>query len=79
MRKYNAYQRGLNRNVRNNIIAGIIIAIVLTVINLLTGCEQPELQQNQTSIMDSLQLGSNDSIESWEEDTAIYHTTTKTI
>ena len=67
--------RGLKRNVINNIIAGIVIAGIIFTIQLIGSCEQPEITHQKT-LIDSLQINTNDEINDWETDT-IYHTTTK--
>ena len=68
--------RGLKRNVINNIIAGIVIAGIIFTIQLIGSCEQPEITHKKT-LIDSLQINTNDEINDWETDTIIYHTTTK--
>ena len=68
--------RGLKRNVINNIIAGIVIAGIIFTIQLIGSCEQPEITHHKT-LIDSLQINTNDEINDWETDTIIYHTTTK--
>ena len=52
-RYQNSYMRGLKRNVINNIIAGIIIAGIIFIIQLVGSCEQPEITHQKKSI-DSL-------------------------
>ena len=68
-RYQNSYIKGLKRNVINNTIAGIVI-------ELIGGCEQPEITHQKT-LIDSLQINTNDEINDWDTDTTIYHTTTK--
>ena len=63
-RYQNSYIKGLKRNVINNTIAGIVIAGIIFIIQLIGGCEQPE-------------INTNDEINDWDTDTTIYHTTTK--
>ena len=70
-RYQNSYIKGLKRNVINNTIAGIIF-----IIQLIEGCEQPEIAHQKT-LIDSLQINTNDEINDWDTDTTIYHTTTK--
>lgn len=70
-RYQNSYIKGLKRNVINNTIAGIIF-----IIQLIGGCEQPEITHQKT-LIDSLQINTNDEINDWDTDTTIYHTTTK--
>ena len=70
-RYQNSYIKGLKRNVINNTIAGIIF-----IIQLIGGCEQPEITHQKT-LIDSLQINTNDEITDWDTDTTIYHTTTK--
>ena len=71
-RYQNSYIKGLKRNVINNTIAGIVIAGIIFIIQLIGGCEQPEITHRKT-LIDSLQINTND----WDTDTTIYHTTTK--
>ena len=71
-RYQNSYIKGLKRNVINNTIAGIVIAGIIFIIQLIGGCEQPEI-----TLIDSLQINTNDEINDWDTDTTIYHTTTK--
>ena len=71
-RYQNSYIKGLKRNVINNTIAGIVIAGIIFIIQLIGGCEQP-----QKTLIDSLQINTNDEINDWDTDTTIYHTTTK--
>lgn len=75
-RYQNSYMRGLKRNVINNIIAGIIIAGIIFIIQLIGSCEQPEII-HQKNLIDSLQINKNEEINDWDTDTTIYHTTTK--
>ena len=42
-RYQNSYIKGLKRNVINNTIAGIVIAGIIFIIQLIGGCEQPEI------------------------------------
>lgn len=70
-RYQNSYIKGLKRNVINNTIAGIIF-----IIQLIGGCEQPEITHQKT-LIDSLQINTNDEINDWDTDTTTYHTTTK--
>jgi hypothetical protein len=70
-RYQNSYIKGLKRNVINIVIAGIIF-----IIQLIGGCEQPEITHQKT-LIDSLQINTNDEINDWDTDTTIYHTTTK--
>ena len=72
-RYQNSYIKGLKRNVINNTIAGIVIAGIIFIIQLIGGCEQPEITHRKT-LIDSLQINTNDD---WDTDTTIYHTTTK--
>lgn len=72
----NSYMRGLKRNVINNIIAGIVIAGIILIIQLIGSCEQPEITHQKT-LIDSLQINTNNEINDWDTDTTIYHTTTK--
>lgn len=66
------YVRGFFRNTINNVVAGLIIGGIIAVIYLLTACEQPELKQADVpSMKDSTMV--QDSIESWGNDTTIYH------
>ncbi len=75
-RYHNSYMRGLKRNVINNIIAGIIIAGIIFIIQLIGSCEQPEIT-HQKNLIDSLEINKNEEINDWDTDTTIYHTTTK--
>ena len=68
--------RGLKRNVINNIIAGIVIAGIIFTIQLIGSCEQPEITHQKT-LIDSLQINTNDEINDWDTDTTTYHTTSK--
>ena len=70
-RYQNSYMRGLKRNVINNTIAGIIF-----IIQLIEGCEQPEIAHQKT-LIDSLLINTNDEINDWDTDTTTYHTTSK--
>lgn len=72
----NSYMRGLKRNVINNIIAGIVIAGIIFIIQLIGSCEQPEITHQKT-LIDSLLINTNDEINDWDTDTTTYHTTTK--
>jgi hypothetical protein len=72
----NSYMRGLKRNVINNIIAGIVIAGIIFIIQLIGSCEQPEITHQKT-LIDSRQINTNNEINDWDTDTTIYHTTTK--
>lgn len=72
----NSYMRGVKRNVINNIIAGIIIAGTIFIMQLTGSCEQPEITHLKTGT-DSIQINKNDEIEEWDADTTIYLTTTK--
>ncbi|WP_317165048.1 hypothetical protein [Parabacteroides distasonis] len=51
-----------------------IMNIIL--IQLIGGCEQPEITHQKT-LIDSLQINTNDEINDWNTDTTTYHTTTK--
>ena len=75
-RYQNSYIKGLKRNVINNTIAGIVIAGIIFIIQLIGSCEQPEITHQKTPV-DSLQINKNDEINDWDADTTIYHTTTK--
>lgn len=75
-RYQNSYIKGLKRNVINNTIAGIVIAGIIFIIQLIGSCEQPEITHQKT-LIDSLQINTNDEINDWDTDTTIYHTTTK--
>ena len=75
-RYQNSYIKGLKRNVINNTIAGIVIAGIIFIIQLIGGCEQPEITHQKT-LIDSLQINTNDEINDWDTDTTLYHTTTK--
>ena len=52
-RYQNSYIKGLKRNVINNTIAGIVIAGIIFIIQLIGGCEQPEITHQKT-LIDSL-------------------------
>ena len=54
-RYQNSYIKGLKRNVINNTIAGIVIAGIIFIIQLIGGCEQPEITHQKT-LIDSLQM-----------------------
>ena len=60
-RYQNSYIKGLKRNVINNTIAGIVIAGIIFIIQLIGGCEQPEITHQKT-LIDSLQINTNDEI-----------------
>lgn len=75
-RYQNSYMRGVKRNVINNIIAGIVIAGIIFIIQLTGSCEQPEITHLKTDT-DSIQINKNEEINDWDTDTTIYHTTTK--
>ena len=45
-------------------------------IHMIGGCEQPEITHQKT-LIDSLQINTNDEINDWDTDTTTYHTTTK--
>lgn len=49
-RYQNSYMRGLKRNVINNTIAGIVIAGIIFIIQLIEGCEQPEIALKKLSL-----------------------------
>ncbi|WP_291578618.1 hypothetical protein [Bacteroides sp.] len=68
--------RGLKRNVINNTITGIVIAGIIFIIQLIGGCEQPEIAHQKT-LIDSLLINTNDEINDWDTDTTTYHTTSK--
>ena len=70
-RYQNSYIKGLKRNVINNTIAGIVIAGIIFIIQLIGGCEQPEITHQKT-LIDSLQINTNDEINDWDTDTTIY-------
>jgi len=74
-RYQNSYIKGLKRNVINNTIAGIVIAGIIFIIQLIGGCEQPEITHQKT-LIDSLQINTNDEINDWDTDTTTYHTST---
>lgn len=65
-RYQNSYIKGLKRNVINNTIAGIVIAGIIFIIQLIGGCEQPEITHRKT-LIDSLQINTNDEINDWEQ------------
>ena len=67
-RYQNSYIKGLKRNVINNTIAGIVIAGIIFIIQLIGGCEQPEITHQKT-LIDSLQINTNDEINDWDTDT----------
>lgn len=75
-RYQNSYIRGLKRNVINNTIVGIVIAGIIFIIQLIGGCEQPEIAHQKT-LIDSLLINTNDEINDWDTDTTTYHTTSK--
>lgn len=74
MKEQNPYMRGLKRNSLYNLIAGIILAVIIAIIGLLTGCEQPQLPENNPENKSNI---AKDSIESWDNDTTAYHSDAK--
>lgn len=65
-----AYIYGMFKNIKMNLLAGAIIAVICFIIHVLNGCEQPELTKPYQPIQNII---SKDSIEDWETDTTIYH------
>ena len=54
----------------------MVKAGIIFIIQLIGGCEQPEITHQKT-LIDSLQINTNDEINDWDTDTTTYHTTTK--
>lgn len=70
-KKEGAYFRALNRNIVNNLAAGIVIVVIAIIIHLLGGCEQPELH-HKTPLIDTLRTEEGN-INEWNIDTTVYH------
>ncbi|WP_418702278.1 hypothetical protein [Bacteroides sp.] len=75
------YARGINRNVKGNLAAGIIILFVMIIVHLVSGCEpilpnEPrELSNEVDSIQEKEEIVPGQEIDDWDTDTTIYHTT----
>ena len=75
------YARGINRNVKVNLAAGIIILFVMIIVHLVSGCEpilpnEPrELSNEVDSIQEKEEIVPGQEIDDWDTDTTIYHTT----
>lgn len=62
--------------IANKIIFGIIMTAIVIINNLLTGCEQPEIQEQESLPVNSKKYPgvlNKDSIDSWDTDTTVYH------
>ena len=87
--QFERYARGTNRNIKGNLVAGVIIIFVITIVHLMGGCEpvlpaEPEnnkkteiLSDNRDSTNIDRGILSEPEINDWDTDTTIYHTTTK--
>lgn len=83
------YVRGVLRNVRGNLVVGVIIIFVMIIVHLVSGCEpvlpaEPEnnkktdiLLHSQDSTSDQGGILPEPDINEWETDTTIYQTEAK--
>lgn len=76
------YMRGVQRNVKGNLVAGAIIAIIMIVVHLMSGCEpilpnEPKTLSNQPdSVHEDKELLPGQEINDWDKDTTVYHSHT---
>lgn len=76
---FERYISGINRNVKGNIVAGIVILFVMVAIHLLNGCEPilpNESPDNKESSLLPDSVNMNPDINDWDTDTTVYHSHT---
>ncbi len=76
-----AYVRGYFHHIKGHLTAGVIIAIVMFVLHLLSGCE-PMLpdESNRETVASPLDSTKNDlDINEWETDTTTYQSHAKPV
>ena len=76
-----AYARGYFHHIKGHLTAGAIIAIVMFVLHLLSGCEQmlPD-ESNRETVASPLDSTKNDlDINEWETDTTTYQSHAKPV
>lgn len=77
------YVRGIHRNVRENLVTGAIIILVMMIIHLVSGCgpilpnEQKTLSDEVDSVPENKEMSQEQEINDWDTDTTVYHTTTQ--
>ena len=71
------YVHGYFHNVKGNLLLGIIIVLAMVIIQLLSGCDQPEITGETTDkqILETDSL--NDEVNEWQNDTTTYHSEAK--
>ncbi|WP_455972745.1 hypothetical protein [Bacteroides congonensis] len=77
---FERYVSGISRNVKGNIVAGIVILFVMIAIHLLNGCEpilpdKSPYNKESSLLPDSVNM--NPDINEWNTDTTIYHSDAK--
>lgn len=76
------YVRGIQRNIKGNLVAGVIIIFVMIIVHLLNGCEPvfPNDESLENKKLDTLRpdsLKEKTDINEWDTDTVVYHSDAK--
>lgn len=66
--QFERYTKGINRNVKGNLVAGVIIIFVMIIVHLLNGCEP---------ILPDESVKEKTDINEWDIDTVVYHSDAK--
>lgn len=81
--QFDRYMRGVQQNIKGNLVVGAIVMIIMIIAHLMSGCEpilpnEPrELSNEVDSIQEKEEIVPGQEINDWDTDTTIYHTTTK--
>lgn len=73
---FERYASGISRNVKGNLVAGIVILFVMTIVHLLNGCEPilpDESPDNKEFSLLPDSVNMNPDINEWDTDTTVYH------
>lgn len=78
-RPLDSYTRGIYSNIKGNIVLGIIFFLVITAIQLISGCETMLPDTKERCTLPIPTDSTTEEIEDWENDTTTYHTSTQPI
>ena len=79
--QFERYPRGINRNVKGNLVAGVIIIFVMIIVHLLNGCEpilpDKSLENKKLDTIRPDSMKEKTDINEWDIDTVVYHSDAK--
>ena len=79
--QFERYTKGINRNVKGNLVAGVIIIFVMIIVHFLNGCEpilpDESLENKKLDTLRPDSVKEKTDINEWDIDTVVYHSDAK--